>query len=123
MRADIHGGPEQNTLQSEAGYIDARAQSRQIDESLLQRTAAPYIRVKLRRLITGKALQVYPQQRKCLQTVSTAGQCQKPTMVDADDLPPKRLECLTRPAPRRGYLAGIRSPQRRSTEPTQHGQR
>jgi len=49
--------------------------------------------------------------------------CQKPTMVDADDLPPKRLESLTRPAPRRGYLAGISSPQRRSTEPTQHGQR
>jgi len=24
MRADIHDGPEHNTLQSEAGYIDAR---------------------------------------------------------------------------------------------------
>ena len=44
MRADIHGGPEQ-TLQSEAGYIDARPHSRQIDENLLQHTAAPYIRV------------------------------------------------------------------------------
>ena len=30
-------------LQSEAGYIDARPQSRQIDETLLQRTAGPYI--------------------------------------------------------------------------------
>ena len=43
MRADIHDGPEPNTLQSEAGYIDARPQSRQIDETLLQRTAGPYI--------------------------------------------------------------------------------
>jgi hypothetical protein len=24
MRAEIHNGPEQNTLQSEVGYIDAR---------------------------------------------------------------------------------------------------
>jgi hypothetical protein len=29
-----------------AGYIDARPLSRQIDENLLQRTAAPYIRVE-----------------------------------------------------------------------------
>src|SRR5215831_10808251 len=27
MRADIHGGPEHSTLQSEAGYIDARPQA------------------------------------------------------------------------------------------------
>jgi hypothetical protein len=33
-------------LQSEAGYIDARPHVRQIDETLLQRTAGPYIRVK-----------------------------------------------------------------------------
>ena len=33
-------------LQSEAGYIDARPQCRQIDETLLRRTAGPYIRVK-----------------------------------------------------------------------------
>src|SRR5271166_747565 len=42
----------------------------------------------------------------CLPTALTFGEEQKPTMVDADDLPPKRLECLTRPAPRRGYRAG-----------------
>jgi hypothetical protein len=42
MRADIHDGPEQ-PLQSEAGYIDARPQRRQIDEILLRRTAGPYI--------------------------------------------------------------------------------
>jgi hypothetical protein len=47
----------------------------------------------------------------------------KPTMVDANDLPPKRPECLSRLAPSRGYLAGISSLQRRSTDPTQHGQR
>jgi hypothetical protein len=46
MRADIHGGSEHSTLQSEAGYIDARPQG-QIDQALLQRTAAPYIWVKL----------------------------------------------------------------------------
>jgi len=33
-------------LQSEAGYIDARPQCRQIDETLLRRTAGPYIRAK-----------------------------------------------------------------------------
>src|SRR3984893_18176790 len=42
-RADIHDGSEHNTLQSEAGYIDARPHVRQIDETLLQRTAGPYI--------------------------------------------------------------------------------
>jgi hypothetical protein len=46
MRADIHDGREHNTLQSEAGYIDARPNIRQLDETLLQRTAGPYIRVK-----------------------------------------------------------------------------
>jgi hypothetical protein len=38
-------GSEHNTLQSEAGYIDARPHVRQIDETLLQRTAGPYIGV------------------------------------------------------------------------------
>ena len=33
-------------LQSEAGYIDARPHVRQIDETLLQRTAGPYVGVK-----------------------------------------------------------------------------
>ena len=42
MRADIHDGPEHNTLQSEVGYIDARPYCR-IDENLLHRTAGPYI--------------------------------------------------------------------------------
>jgi hypothetical protein len=45
MRADIHDGPELDSLQSEAGYIDARPHIRQLDENLLQRTAGPYIGV------------------------------------------------------------------------------
>src|SRR5262245_34516588 len=46
MRADIHDGPAHNALQAEAGYIKARPQqpSRQ---SLLHRTAGPYIWVRL----------------------------------------------------------------------------
>src|ERR1700756_4374548 len=42
MRADIHDGPEHNTLQSEAGYIDARPPP-PIRRNHLQRTAGPYI--------------------------------------------------------------------------------
>jgi hypothetical protein len=34
MRADIHDGRKLNTLQSEAGYIDARPHIRQLDENL-----------------------------------------------------------------------------------------
>src|SRR5437660_872790 len=48
MRADIHDGPEQ-TLQSEAGYSNARPH-RQDRRNLLHRTAGPYSRV-----MTGKA--------------------------------------------------------------------
>src|SRR5215472_5250147 len=33
LQAHGHDGPGHNTLQSEAGYIDARPQSRQIDET------------------------------------------------------------------------------------------
>src|SRR6516165_4657514 len=44
MRADIHEGPE-HTLQSEAGYIDARPHRRD-RRNLLHRTAGPYKRVK-----------------------------------------------------------------------------
>jgi hypothetical protein len=47
MRADIHDGPELNSLQSEAGYIDARPHIRQFVENPLHRTARPYIGVKL----------------------------------------------------------------------------
>jgi hypothetical protein len=41
MRADIHDGPEHNTLQSQAGYIDARPHPPD-RRNLLQRTAGPY---------------------------------------------------------------------------------
>src|SRR6476469_9663413 len=43
MRADIHDGPEQ-TLQSEAGYSNARPRQPS-RRNLLQRTAGPYSRV------------------------------------------------------------------------------
>jgi hypothetical protein len=36
-------------LQSKAGYIDARPHIRQLEEVLLQRTAGPYIWVKMRK--------------------------------------------------------------------------
>ena len=60
-RADIHDGSEHNTLQSEAGYIDARPHVRQIDETLLQRTAGPYIRVKTGGYRTATAMAGSPQ--------------------------------------------------------------
>ena len=47
MRADIHEGPEQ-TLQSEAGYSNARPHQPG-RRNLLHRTAGPYSWVKLRR--------------------------------------------------------------------------
>jgi hypothetical protein len=37
MRADIHDGPEHNTLQSEAGYIDARPQPAKLTKPLATR--------------------------------------------------------------------------------------
>jgi hypothetical protein len=47
------------TLQSEAAYIDARPQSRQIDENLLRRTAGPYIWVIFTRS-AASALALFP---------------------------------------------------------------
>jgi hypothetical protein len=58
MRADIHDGPER-TLQSEAGYIDARPYCR-IDENLLHRTAGPYIWVIRVDLVALCVCPVYP---------------------------------------------------------------
>src|SRR5215831_2537748 len=46
MRADIHDGPEHNTLQAEAGYIDARPYLPD-RRNLFQRTAGPYIWVRI----------------------------------------------------------------------------
>ena len=59
MRADIHDGPE-HTLQSEAGYIDARPYCR-IDENLLHRTAGPYIRVTLGKARTEQNESGFPR--------------------------------------------------------------
>jgi hypothetical protein len=61
MRADIHDGPER-TLQSEAGYIDARPYCR-IDENLLHRTAGPYIWVNRVTFAVSRLLPVYLDQR------------------------------------------------------------
>jgi hypothetical protein len=71
MRADIHGGPE-HTLQSEAGYIYARPKSRQIDETLLRRTAGPYKLVKSAVPPDRPARQEYPndQTRRPAETAS-----------------------------------------------------
>ena len=48
-------------LQSEAGYIDARPHVRQIDETLLQRTAGPYIGVKTRSYRTATCAPASPR--------------------------------------------------------------
>src|SRR6266705_2496244 len=50
-----------SALQSEAGYIDARPQIRQIDENLLRRTAGPYIRVNVVDSSTGRLGPLYPR--------------------------------------------------------------
>src|SRR5438132_12462290 len=52
-----------SALQSEAGYIDARPQIRQIDENLLRRTAGPYIWVKPGHRALTAALPLSPHQR------------------------------------------------------------
>jgi hypothetical protein len=66
-RADIHDGPEHNTLQREAGYIDVRQQSR-LDEDLWRRTAGPYIWVILNLHARRPLTAAYPL------TASTPGQ-------------------------------------------------
>jgi len=60
MRADIHDGPEHNTLQSEAGYIDARPHLPGW-RNLLQRTAGPYIRVNRYRNALSAICPIYHQ--------------------------------------------------------------
>src|SRR6516225_4742961 len=59
MRADIHDGWE-HTLQSEAGYIDARPH-RQDRGNLLHRTAGPYIRVTSSHYRTATSSAASPQ--------------------------------------------------------------
>jgi hypothetical protein len=69
-------------LQSEAGYIDARPHIRQIDEIFLQRTAGPYIRVRLgpaRAAATGKRhLYKLPSRSVMLARVSPERTAAKP---------------------------------------------
>src|SRR5262249_17764501 len=61
--ADIHDGPEHKTLQSKAGYIDARPHIPQLEEVPLQRTAGPYIWVKSRHRAPLGLCPLYPQKR------------------------------------------------------------
>ena len=53
MRADIHDGPEHNTLQAEAGYIDARPQSARLTKPLATRGRTIH-RVKSVALCNGR---------------------------------------------------------------------
>src|SRR5437763_15636535 len=61
MRADIHDGPEQ-TLQSEAGYSNARPHQPG-RRNLLHRTAGPYRWVNRVILVVGRLLPVFPWKR------------------------------------------------------------
>jgi hypothetical protein len=47
-------------LQSKAGYIDARPHIRQLEEVLLQRTAGPYIWVRLGHSAMSTQCPLYP---------------------------------------------------------------
>src|SRR5216684_7341425 len=58
MRADIHDGRE-HMLQSEAGYIDARLLT-PARQNLLQRTAGPYIRVRMRNTLCEQMFSASP---------------------------------------------------------------
>ena len=77
MRADIHDGPEQ-TLQSEAGYSNARPH-RQDRRNLLHRTAGPYIRVNCVISALRQALPVYPDNRTISEPVRTSHLGHTPT--------------------------------------------
>src|SRR6202035_1221819 len=78
MRADIHDGPE-HMLQSEAGYIDARPLT-PARQNLLQRTAGPYIRVKLRRTQCEQMSSGLPLKADIARTVGMSQRCQIQTL-------------------------------------------
>src|SRR5438270_9746872 len=79
MRADIHDGPEQ-TLQSEAGYSNARPHQPG-RRNLLQRTAGPYSWVKLRSPAARRAGRLHPEVQRWLRNAITDARCQKPTFA------------------------------------------
>src|SRR6266851_8939525 len=66
-----------NALQSEAGYIDARPQIRQIDENLLRRAAGPYIWVNRVILDARRNLLVNPGNRTFAALLATSESCHK----------------------------------------------
>jgi len=73
MRADIHDGPEQ-TLQSEAGYTNARPHQPG-RRNLLHRTAGPYSRVNNGPDGSVTSLLVYPEQRTRRDRLGWSVQC------------------------------------------------
>src|SRR5207247_178208 len=65
-----------SALQSEAGYIDARPQIRQIDENLLRRTAGPYIWVKPGPRALSRTLPLSHRQRNSTSRRAMSQSCQ-----------------------------------------------
>ena len=76
MRADIHDGPE-HMLQSETEYIDARPHQPAVDQSLLHRTAGPYIWVKRVILAVRRSLPVCPHKQTIPEPVGMSKRCHK----------------------------------------------
>src|SRR5262249_19831447 len=76
---DIHDGPEHNSLQSKAGYIDARPHIRQLEEIFLQRTAGPYIWVISRCGALLGLCPLYPRKRTKSKRSAMSALCQKRT--------------------------------------------
>src|SRR5215469_14621580 len=71
--------PEHKTLQSKAGYIDARPHIPQLEQVLLQRTAGPYIWVKSRRSAIAQLCPLYPRKRTSSDTTGMSALCQQRT--------------------------------------------
>jgi hypothetical protein len=84
IRADIHDGPE-HTLQSEAGYSNARPHQPG-RRNLLHRTAGPYSRVIYVILACHHPLPVFPDQQTLSASVGMSQTCQEETCHPLDDL-------------------------------------
>src|SRR5215469_6936740 len=91
--------PEHKTLQSKAGYIDARPHIPQLEEVLLQRTAGPYIWVISRPNAVIRPRPLYPSKRTKSRHAGRFALCQerKPliNLMQAPD-PSRRLRMIRR---------------------------
>src|SRR5215469_13590665 len=67
--------PEHKTLQSKAGYIDARPHIPQLEEVLLQRTAGPYIWVRSRHSGIAEPCPLYPRKRTSTEATGMSTLC------------------------------------------------